>query len=65
MRVVLKKDLKIDNMLYHKHTEFYLLVINWDDKNRDSFNYTMKYKDKVLTANSNLFNVDFTDVKRS
>lgn len=65
MRVVLKKDLKIDNVLYHKHTEFYLLGINWDDKNRDSFNYTMKYKDKVLTANSHLFNVDFTDVKRS
>lgn len=63
MRVVLKKDLKIDNMLFHKHSEFFLIGVSWNDKDRDSFNYTLKYKDKILVAEGRLFDFDCRDVR--
>lgn len=63
MRVVLKKDKKIDNTSYVKHGEFQLRGVRWGD-GVDGFNYyIMSKSEKRHEVDARLFDFDCRDLR--
>lgn len=63
MRVVLKKNKKIDNVDYLKHEVFTLKGVHWTDQVGSDMYYVMASSGKMHTVEPSFFDFDCRDTK--